>query len=189
MCVYVVNNQSQGVSSCVSDNQEVAFTMMLMCISLTALIGISTAYIMKRLDNMVKLYAESLSSMLMTVACVTLFPKRFTIDAVFIISLLLTFAAIFIYEKDNLKIPGGLQKNCVHIWKSLCHQKVRLIVLIILGIISCIAICLVVVYTKDIIEYLGKIQLGAGTEVEAPTQRVTIRVRHHKMRKMPALKQ
>ena len=166
--------------------------MMLVCIGLTALIGISTAYIMKKLDNMVKLYAESLSSMLMTVACVTMFPKRFTIDAVFIISLLLTFVAIFLYEKDNLNIPSSVQKNCMHTWKSLCHQKVRLIALIVLGVLCFIVLCIVFVYVDDIWNYIGTIQLGVGTD-EAQTHEVTKHVKslvgRHKIRKMPALKQ
>ena len=41
------------------------------------------------------------TGMLMTLACALLFPKRFAVDAVFVVSLLLTFAAIFLYEKDT----------------------------------------------------------------------------------------
>lgn len=44
----------------------------------------------------------------MTLACALLFPKRFAVDAVFVVSLLLTFAAIFLYEKDTLSSVEGV---------------------------------------------------------------------------------
>ena len=164
--------------------------MMVVCIGLTAVIGISTAYIMKRLDNMVKLYAESLSSMLMTVACVVLFPKRFTIDAVFIASLLLTLFAIFLYEKDNLKMPGGVLNGCKHTWKSLCHQKARMMVLIVVAVLGFVSVCVVAVNLTVIYKYVSDMKLGVGTAQQTiPPNPAMPHALYHKIRKMPALKQ
>ena len=164
--------------------------MMVLCIGLTAVIGISTAYIMKRLDNMVKLYAESLSSMLMTVACVVLFPKRFTIDTVFIVSLLLTLFAIFLYEKDNLKLCS-VQNGCKKTWKTLCHQKARMILLVVVAVLGFISVCVVAVNLTIIWQYVADMKIGGGTAEQPtiPPNHALPHVRFHKVRKMPALKQ
>ena len=97
-------------------------TLIVSCTIFTSLVGIATAYVMKRLDNIVKLYAQSISSMLMTICCFFLFPKRFSLDLEFIISLILTFVAIFLYESDNVscgeRVSGCYKASCDSLPKS-----------------------------------------------------------------------
>ena len=79
-----------------------------MCIVFTAAQGVSAAYIMKRLDNIVKVYAQSMSSILMTIASTVFFPLKFNLDYVFIASLILTIIAIFLNEHASLNLNSAV---------------------------------------------------------------------------------
>ena len=78
--------------------------MVVGCIILSATSGITVAFIVKKLDNIVKLYSQALSNMLTSVACTILFPNHFHLSLPFILCLLVMFAAIFLYENQNLKL-------------------------------------------------------------------------------------
>ena len=111
-----------------------------MCIVFTAAQGVSTAYIMKRLDNIVKLYAQSISSILMTIACTVFFPLKFSLEHVFIASFILTIIAIFLYEHANFNwksVVDGCQTYTNRLPKSICGQC-----LLALGIILTILMLL-----------------------------------------------
>lgn len=61
--------------------------------------GLSVALIMKKMDNIVKAYNQSLSNLFTAVGCSLLFPKQFTLDSSFLFSLALVCVGIFLYEK------------------------------------------------------------------------------------------
>lgn len=114
--------------------------VVLMVITLTSLVGtgISTAHIMKKLDNIVKLYTQSISNMTMTFVCFALFPDKFHLDFVFIMCLLIMFAGIFLYETDNLSCDLQQVRSFVSI------HFVRLLAVV------CVVWILAVVYYKSI---------------------------------------
>ena len=78
------------------------------CIILSCTSGISVAFIVKKLDNIVKLYSQALSNMLTSVACTILFPDHFNLNFMFVMCLLLMFAAIFLYENKNWNSTDAL---------------------------------------------------------------------------------
>ena len=63
---------------------------------------IIVAIIMKKLDNIVKLYTQAVSSGIMCLASIALFPRMFTFDILFIVSLLMTCVAIYLYEVKTI---------------------------------------------------------------------------------------
>ncbi|KAK2146987.1 hypothetical protein LSH36_575g02051 [Paralvinella palmiformis] len=63
--------------------------------------GITTAFIMKKLDNIVKLYTQSMSTIMTTIVCVAVFPRRFHFDVIFVVCLVLNVIAIFMYENND----------------------------------------------------------------------------------------
>ena len=65
--------------------------------------GVAVAAIVKRLDNIVKLYTQALSNMGTSIACTFLFPQSFTLNSVFVLCLLVIFLAIYFYEKKTLE--------------------------------------------------------------------------------------
>ena len=72
-------------------------------ITLTAACGIVVAVIMKKLDNIVKLYTQAMSSGLTCLACIFLFPRLFQFDILFIASLIMTSFSIYLYERKSFK--------------------------------------------------------------------------------------
>ena len=64
--------------------------------------GIVVATIVKKLDNIVKLYLQALANMLTSVACWIVFPEHFQLNVQFIGCLVLMFLAIFGYENQNI---------------------------------------------------------------------------------------
>ena len=90
--------------------------MVIMTVVFTTAHGVSAAYIIKRLDNVVKAYAQSISSILITIACTVFFPLEFILDYVFIVSLILTIIAIFLNEHENLNWDSAFDgcQTCVN---------------------------------------------------------------------------
>lgn len=87
------------------------------CILLASCGGIVTAFIMKTLDNIVKLYAQAMSTITTTLACVFFFPRRFQFDVIFIVCLGMTIAAIFMYETTNWGAIGILAQRLLEFVK------------------------------------------------------------------------
>ena len=84
--------------------------MVILCIVLSCLSGIAVGFIVKKLDNIVKLYTQALSNMITSVACTLLFPDHFTLNVLFVCCLLLMFSAIFMYENKNLDLAQIKEK-------------------------------------------------------------------------------
>lgn len=110
-----------------------ALIMLLIAITLlsTSATGFSTAFIMKKLDNIVKLYAQSITNMIIALICAFFFPEKFHIDAMFVVSIVLIFVAIFLYENDNVsfncydhnmnsKLYNSFPSRCVSPWLCVC---------------------------------------------------------------------
>jgi hypothetical protein len=107
------------------ENANLVGVLVVLCTMFTAAQGVSTAYIMKRLDNIVKLYAQSISNILMTIACTIFFPRNFSLEYVFVASFILTIIAIVLYEHANLNWEGCIAgwKVCTNrLPKSFCGQ-------------------------------------------------------------------
>lgn len=74
------------------------------CIALSCTSGISVAFIVKKLDNIVKLYSQALSNMMTSIACSMLFPDHFHLNFMFVMCLLVMFGAICLYENKNWSV-------------------------------------------------------------------------------------
>ena len=117
-----------------------------MCIIFSGGIGLSTAVIMKKLDNIVKLYTQALSNMFTSIACTLLFPKDFSINVAFIICLVMVLFAISMYENKNL---DTMKKNALSVMTKL--RQLPKYVLIILCVI-CVALVFFVVNVASVSE-------------------------------------
>ena len=100
--MWLHNHQHIRLFLSISDNYNLILFLVLMCIVFSGGIGLSTAVIMKKLDNIVKLYTQALSNMFTSIACTLLFPKVFSINVVFLICLVTILFAISMYENKNL---------------------------------------------------------------------------------------
>ncbi len=92
-------------------------TLSFACIFLAGVGGICTAIILKRLDNIVKLYAQITSAIVTSIACMIIFPSEFQFDAVFVTSLILTVVAVVMYERSDIfglpvSLPSPLSRFC-----------------------------------------------------------------------------
>jgi hypothetical protein len=85
-----------------SGNPVVIESLIIAVIVLTASCGIIVAVVMKKLDNIVKLYTQAMSSGLTCLACIVLFPRVFQFDILFIASLMMTSFAIYLYEMKSI---------------------------------------------------------------------------------------
>ena len=81
-------------------------TMVTVCVVLSCASGVAVAYIVKKLDNIVKLYTQALSNMLTSVACTIFFPDHFHVNLKFLACLLLMFLGISLYESKNLEFKA-----------------------------------------------------------------------------------
>ena len=84
--------------------------LLVLCLAFSVACGVSTAHIIKKLDNIVKLYSQAISNSLTTVASLLFFPKNFKLDGLYVVCLLLTFVAIFLYENDNIDLSGVTER-------------------------------------------------------------------------------
>ena len=67
--------------------------------------GCLVAIVVKKFDNIVKLYSQAMSNMFMAIACSLLFPDKFRLNALFLCCLVGVFTAICLYEsKENLQM-------------------------------------------------------------------------------------
>ena len=89
-----------------SERPELIIFLLVTCIFLSGTAGISTAIIVKKLDNIVKLYTQALSNMLTSLACAIFFPNKFHISPLFIFCIVLVFVAIFLYEQKTVESPA-----------------------------------------------------------------------------------
>ena len=72
------------------------------CIVLSSASGIVVALIVKKLDNIVKLYAQAVANTLTSIACALLFPEHFQFSFHFFFCLLLMIVAVFVYESQTI---------------------------------------------------------------------------------------
>lgn len=79
------------------------------CILLTCSSGIVTAIIVKKLDNIVKIYTQGLTNMLTSVACTVFFPSDFHLNTLFTLCLALMVIAIFMYENQNINLKAVME--------------------------------------------------------------------------------
>jgi len=73
---------------------------------LTLASGVAVAVIVKKLDNIVKLYTQAISNILMSFVCAYLFPEFFSLSPSFLLSLLVMMAAVFLYENKGLTMTS-----------------------------------------------------------------------------------
>jgi Nucleotide-sugar transporter len=69
------------------------------------------ALVVKKFDNIVKLYTQALANMFTAVACWFLFSDYFQLTALFGLCLLLVFCAILMYELKHIDAFVTLQKK------------------------------------------------------------------------------
>ena len=124
-----------------ADNYNLILSLVFMCIVFSGGIGLSTAVIMKKLDNIVKLYTQALSNMFTSIACTLLFPKVFSINVVFLICLVMILFAISMYENKNL---DTMKKNACSLTTKL-RQFPKYVLLI-----SCSVAVAVVLYDVNV---------------------------------------
>ena len=79
----------------------VVYALIAACILLSAISGFSVAVIIKKLDNIVKLYTQALSNMATSIACAVFFPDHFRINVQFVACFATVFAAIVLYERNK----------------------------------------------------------------------------------------
>ncbi|CAH1782776.1 unnamed protein product [Owenia fusiformis] len=86
--------------------QEVPVTAigwLILCIFLSGIIGISVALIVKKLDNIVKIYTQALSNMATTIISAILFPDHLKLNVTFAVALVAVFTAIHLYERKHIR--------------------------------------------------------------------------------------
>ena len=98
------------------------------CIILSCLSGVAVAYIVKKLDNIVKLYSQALSNMLTSIACSMFFPDHFQLNLAFFACLLLMFVAISLYESKNLDL--GILIADAKLWFLTASMRDKFLVLV-----------------------------------------------------------
>ena len=107
---FMVMLTSQSCYNClylvfiVLGNEMLIYGLIIITMFSTTATGISTAFIMKKLDNIVKLYTQAITNMVVAVVSSIAFPEKFLIDIKFIVCLLLIFIAIFMYETENVSL-------------------------------------------------------------------------------------
>lgn len=146
--------------------------LVVLCVTFSVACGISTAFIMKKLDNIVKLYSQAISNSLTTVACVFFFPKSFQLEGVFMLCLVLTFVAIFLYENENIDL-SGVSDKLSDLVQFVTRSTLRT-VLLICGIT--LLMSLVIVFYRlrsadgllELASFQGLQAEGTETAVEAP---------------------
>ncbi|KAK2146008.1 hypothetical protein LSH36_640g01096 [Paralvinella palmiformis] len=75
--------------------------LILATITFSVVGGIVVAIIIKKLDNIVKLYAQAVSGAITAMSCAILFPEVFQFDVMYIVSFTLTIVAIYLYEAPD----------------------------------------------------------------------------------------
>ena len=75
--------------------------LLVACVVMSALTGFTVAIIVKRFDNIVKLYTQALANMATSIACTLLFPEDFHLNLAFLGCLGLMMLAICLYETNN----------------------------------------------------------------------------------------
>jgi hypothetical protein len=73
--------------------------------------GIAVAFIIKKLDNIVKIYTQSLSNIFTSVACAIFFPNHFHLTWMFLVCMLIITAAISIYESHQVATFADIARN------------------------------------------------------------------------------
>lgn len=120
--------------------------LLIMVVLLASLGGIAVATIVKKLDNIVKIYSAALANMFTAIACSILFPNKFTLSIPFGIALVLMFTAVFLYERKHIDFAGSdkvkeiFENICdklkwVFEWKLLQAAIVSLTVSVVLAVI------------------------------------------------------
>ncbi|XP_013773814.1 CMP-sialic acid transporter 1-like [Limulus polyphemus] len=86
-------------------------TFLVATVVIATLHGITLATIMRQLDNIVKFYISAVGNVMTAIASTLLFPDKFTLDFVFILSLLILIVAIYLYETKNFDIFGNKESE------------------------------------------------------------------------------
>ncbi|ELT90198.1 hypothetical protein CAPTEDRAFT_205655 [Capitella teleta] len=107
-------------------------SMLIGCIILSCLSGVVVALIVKKLDNIVKLYTQSVSNMLTSVACTVFFPDHFHINFTFFACLILIFIGISLYESPNL----GLKTLFCDFWNWITNAPLKDMLFFIIGALT-----------------------------------------------------
>ncbi|XP_067937391.1 uncharacterized protein [Watersipora subatra] len=85
--------------------------LLLATVQLGAMSGLVTATVIKKLDNIVKIYSQSLTGILNAVLSCVLFPRKFTPDLKYGIALFLVLVAIGLYERKTLRFTTDSSNN------------------------------------------------------------------------------
>ncbi|XP_077497207.1 CMP-sialic acid transporter-like isoform X3 [Amblyomma americanum] len=75
----------------------------------SAAYGLCVAFVMARLDNIIKYHLSATSSVLNTLASALLFPDKFSITPAYVVSLGLLLLAIYLYERKTFTAPQCLR--------------------------------------------------------------------------------
>ncbi|XP_013409202.1 CMP-sialic acid transporter 2 [Lingula anatina] len=84
----------------ISDTMVLVFVIS--CVTLSVTSGLAVALIMKKMDNIVKIYCGALATLLTAVVSSIFFSARFQLDWTYAAGFVLVFTAIFLYEKKNV---------------------------------------------------------------------------------------
>ena len=79
---------------------------------MSALTGVTVAIIVKRLDNIVKLYTQAITTMATSIACAFFFPEDFQLNLQFFGCLALMMLAISLYESKEIPAAALMDEVC-----------------------------------------------------------------------------
>ena len=82
---------------------------------LACLGGVMVALVVKKFDNIVKLYTQALANIFTAILCSLLFHEFFHLTGLFVVSLILVFTAIVMYE---LKHFNDIRNSCFSLSKT-----------------------------------------------------------------------
>lgn len=102
--------------------------LLVVCVVLGAVSGLITGIVIKRLDNIVKIYSQSLCGVVNAIMCMIIFPSKFSPDWHYCVSLLLVVVSIIVYEQTGVRsMANGFIKQVVVAQngnvKSLVHNE------------------------------------------------------------------
>ncbi|ELU08375.1 hypothetical protein CAPTEDRAFT_227690 [Capitella teleta] len=106
--------ENDHVTPTLKGDPSVVYFLMCCTLVLGCASGIAVASIIKKLDNIVKIYTQSLSNIFTSVACAICFPNHFRLTWMFLVCMLIITVAITIYESHQIVSFADILKNVTH---------------------------------------------------------------------------
>ncbi|CAH1795774.1 unnamed protein product [Owenia fusiformis] len=112
--------ETRGISMNVKPGTSlVVILLMLSCIGMNVAYGFAMKVIVKKLDNVVKIYSQAVSNMATAVVCLFVFPDDVEINSLFMAAILIVFFAIVLYESKNPELIINNICNTIWVWDIL----------------------------------------------------------------------